>query len=367
MTFEDLAFHVRTQQETSLSLALASPFVLTLSRDAYSPAKKNELAGVVGLADPNDIIKQLISLFLSKSVANEGGERRSVERLAWIASKMGDSRELWWWDIARWACSDYFKVPYSLLTSLATGWLVGLTVVLILAWWIPIAGFLIGAAFGLATFGVSLRTLLTQKSTGPLDNDAPLIRRRLGTPIQGIKVAIMTLSGSAAGWLSWLFAGKWLGATAATVTFVAILRFVRLPLAAVVTPLTSYRNDRVGAIVVALLWSSLSYLWSAVIYGPLVGLLVGLSVGVAIQPFVSHSGRLAFVEVCFYVFRRERVSIIRLLTSAADRRVLWEAGAAFQFRHSGLQHYLAAQDRQPVVALAEPSVPGGDVVADPKH
>jgi hypothetical protein len=80
----------------------------------------------------------------------------------------------------------------------------------------------------------------------------------------------------------------------------------------------------------------------SIVFGVIIGLTAGPAPGTAIT------------DLTLAVTGRGRVRLVRLLAGAHQRQVLRQVGPIYQFRHAGLQDYLAglASDRESVRRLA---------------
>jgi hypothetical protein len=76
-----------------------------------------------------------------------------------------------------------------------------------------------------------------------------------------------------------------------------------------------------------------------------IGLAVGLMFG-SVTWFVTGQASQVKLAGFALTWRPGRVQFLRLLQDAAQKQVLRQAGAAYQFRHAELQEYLAAMHRQ---------------------
>jgi hypothetical protein len=383
--WRDLIDRLRHMPDSPIAKALNSPLTLTLVRDTYRPGESvRELLDAVDRgSSPKDIEDHLLDRVLPAAYAPRPGEgpptyqledaQRALRHIAVQMSQHG-TRDLEWWRIPMWPPAP---APFRLIV---TGLVIG-----------PVCGLVIGLGVGL-TCGLGFAGgLLAGGLAGGLVFGCGCAVTGLGghSPTQLARWRwrqLLSRFTHVVGWARWLLVG---GLAFGTLAGVAVGLFVRPGLgvgialvswvvigllvgliggfsqpasrgsASPLTPLASWRGDRVFGLVIGLVGGLVIglALGLALEFGAglnirhgltlVIWAVVGLTLGLAVGFIAAEAwpASLAFWQLA----RRwdTPVRLLQFLEDACKRDVLRTVGPVYQFRHSRLQDRLANPARTP--------------------
>ena len=370
--WQELTSRIRADRDSPLSQALNSPLTLTLVRDTYHGGEIRELLefcdsatdGMTRTLASETITGHLLDRVLPAAYTRQPGQpplpynlataQHGLTRIAAQMSQDG-TRDLNWWQIARWAPSTLRIATTMLAAVIALG---------------PMAG-LVGLKFGLvpglltgvgavsgAAFlgGVILRRVVggndQPTAIGDFRISKALNKRTLRTSlIFGLFGGLVF--GVVIGLVDGLAAGLAAGLAGALVIVLAMVVGDAVEAdpdsGRSLQPIASWKGDRTAWLVV--------WLMSGATAGPMTGVMVGLSAGLAaglefgLAAFGAASVlallsaqiwavALTFIQLA--IEWRTPVRLMKFLNDAHSRNVLRAVGPSYQFRHARLQDRLAA-------------------------
>jgi hypothetical protein len=227
--WQQVGAYLRSNPASAAARALNNPLTLSLARDAYTTGDPVVLTDPGRFSTTDAISEHLIDQFLVTAYPSEDERAHAVRWLAWIASHMGASPDLQWWDIPRWVPRWKLRLARGLTTGLATGLLVTI------AAWLTYghtrgltAAFAGGLKFGIAAGTGSgliagLVTRLTARPPATAGMRVPLVKRwtvRAALAGLAVSLALSAFAGIYSGFV--LFAGTVLY-TAPLFAYVAVL------------------------------------------------------------------------------------------------------------------------------------------------
>jgi hypothetical protein len=395
--WHELASRLRQEPGSPLARALSNPLMLTLVRDTYRAG--DDVGGLLGLRDAaghpassEDIAGHLLDRVLPAAYTPQPGEPPpgydppAAERaLRCIATRMNNdgTRDLQWWHVPAWAPAAP-RIIVTWLGAVLVGGLAG--------------GFAYGLAYGLAgglwfgiAFGIAAGIAAGRGNKTPkrkarvrwrqLFRRRPLMVGLLAVLVSWLVAGYFAGSGLTVGLADGLMSGllAWFGAG-----LVAGMSHPGTDNTSPLSPLSSWRSDRVFGLMVGLVvwvWagfaSGLAYglaggfasglvtgFASGIAFGLAFGLTFGLTFGLMVGLVYpqSWSSSLAFAQLA--ASDRTPVRLMRFLEDARSRGVLRTVGPVYQFRHARLQDRLAAQE--PATGqqgLGEPRLAAGGAAA----
>ena len=374
----DLIGQLRNAPDSPIAKAMNSPLRLTLVRDTYHEGDDvHELLDfcATGGITPTDIEDHLLDRVLP--AAYKEGDRSydlaSAERtLRHIAAQMGkdETYDLAWWQISGWAP----LAPRWIGTGILIGVMAGFVASIQAGWWAAVVGLMgFGLVGPVAQGGRSPQRIARLRwrqlfALGPLGYGLGIgLCGAVGLWLDSTLTAAL-VAGPVVGFASWIAAG-----------YLVALSDPGDENASPLTPLASWRRDRVSGIFVgvaaALVVGVLRALSDDVSYGgPLgrftksmvtwlrlphqgwseaalledigVALVIGVVVALAFSGTWAASG--AFGQLAWRW--HTPVRLLRFLDDAREREVLRTVGPLYQFRHRRLQDRLAG--------ATAPAIPG---------
>ncbi len=383
--WHELTSQLRHEPGSPLARALSNPLTLTLVRDTYRAA--DDVGELLGLRDAaghpassEDIAGHLLDRVLPAAYAPQPGEPPpsydppAAERaLRCIATRMNNdgTRDLQWWHIPAWAPA----APRIIATWLGAVLVAGL-----------VGGYAYGLAYGLAgglwfgiAYGIAAGIAAGRGNKTPkrkarlrwrqLFRRGPLVVGLLAVPAVWLAAGYLAGSGLTVGFADALMSGllAWFGAG-----LVSGMSQPGTDNTSPLSPLSSWRSDRVFGLVVGLVvwvWAGLGSglatgLSTGLVTGLPIGLVTGLVTGLTFGLLVglvypqSWSSSLAFAQLA--ASDRTPVRLMRFLEDARSRGVLRTVGPVYQFRHARLQDRLAAREPETGEGPGEPPLTAGD-------
>jgi MFS family permease len=344
---------------------LDNPLTLTLAREAYTRRDPSELTDPAVFATAAALREYLTDQILVTAYRDEQDLAHAVRWLAWIAQRLGPSRDLPWWQIPAWIPLWQLRLARVVTIGLVAGLINGIALNIISALTTGFTGNLaIGLAANLAhgmatgllfglVFGVwPGRRLQPRKLAPRWPKLADLQRVFSDGPMMWVAIFLAFIWGV----IGTVAFGPTAGlAVAAVVVLAAEFRNLwSIPSAdsRSATASETYRADRWATAITGLalglvmLLAGLSTDVPVGFTSPLANALAnalpfGISVTVAAWLAVGQAPRVLFAEIILACQHHHRVRLMRLLEDAADRQVLRQAGVMYQFRHATLQDRLA--------------------------
>jgi hypothetical protein len=100
--WEQVGAYLNRNPDSAAAKALNNPLTLSLARDAYISEDPSELIDPAKFPTAEIIRAHLLDQFLVTAYPDEQQRALAVRQLAWIAYRMGDGRDLRWWEIPAW-------------------------------------------------------------------------------------------------------------------------------------------------------------------------------------------------------------------------------------------------------------------------
>ena len=352
--WEQVGAYLTHNPESVAARTLDNPLTLSLTRDTYAGQDPAELTDPAIFPTVDALREHLIDQVLVTAYPDEKQRARATWWLAWIARRMGTSRDLPWWDIPTWIPRWQLRLIRVLIIAFAVGLVVGITDGFAGG---PGQGLLAGLVLGILgglVFGLGLGRRGEPRTLAPRWPRLGELRRTsasLSTLVIWLSLGLLfgLLTGAAFGPVTGLAVGLAIGLA------VGLRDLWGSPSAdsRSATGVGTYRAD----------------LRTSMIHGLAVGIVIGLAVGLVNElTFGFASGlanrlvagfaygfafglaaglgtgqvpRVKFTEFVVTCRRQDRVRFLRLLEDASTRQVLRQAGVVYQFRHAALQDRLA--------------------------
>jgi hypothetical protein len=377
--WEQVGDYLKRNPDSVAARALDNPLNLSLARDSYTTKDPTVLIDPGKFPTEDAIREHLIDQLLVTAYPDERQRAYVIKWLAWIAKRLGPSRDLPWWEIPVWI--PLWKLR--LTRALAIGLPVGVAAAFVASHAIglvvghvhgPMAAITVGVAGGVgAGLGSDLRgggfkhapRMFTLRWPGTRQI-AWILRTGLevglgigltmgfaGALAAGFASGFTSRAGS--GFTDGFVVGLVLGAVVGLV--VALLGVWATPIA--VSPSASaaatYRADlRAGAIaglMTGLAGGLATGLGAGLEFGPAFGfeasVVSALGIGLPVWMLTAQAPQVKFTELVVATQGGGRVHFLHLLNEAFSRQVLRQAGAVYQFRHAALQDRLAERDPLP--------------------
>jgi hypothetical protein len=371
----EVADHLAAHPGGVAARALTTPLALSLAREAYRDADARALIDPNTYTTPEDLTRRLLVQALVAAYPIRRERVTALRWLEWIAERLGDSRDLRWSNIPVWLATTRPSVAKR-ATVLAAG--IGVLCGVLTT------GSAVRDAYRLAAINETLGALVTiffmvgiYAAAGAISLGAVLdvgCEPRRFIPWLGVE-GLRSL-GKLAGVFTLILLGfavvsgrllpQWWGTLTGGV--VLCLPFLPVfgiaPLSPFVGPQESYRADRrrvlavagYGALLLAAVAISLihQYGGGASASSYVLGVLIGGISGAYLYATIFGLGSVTALWYLQLVLLAQGtpVSFIRLLRTAHDRRVLRQAGTAYQFRHATLQDLFASHPELLREALA---------------
>ncbi|GAA3838509.1 hypothetical protein GCM10023083_82650 [Streptomyces phyllanthi] len=378
----------RLGSDTPVGQALSTPLGLFLARTIYAPPPRvgatgpaphpDELCDTTLLRTRDELERHLFSRFITAVYdVRDGHSKRSrwsVQQarhtLAVLARHLeahrGGSTDLAWWELGSAAPAEQRENTAELATALIGAVTVGL-----------VAGLSSGLGWGLAGMLAAFLICGFASAIG-LSKAAAVVypSSRFQTALNfGITAAFVTAF--AVVQFVGARAAQWAGLIAAAILwnrFNRRLTLERADLAVRVGPGKLVTQDRRIFFQIMLLYVLGFGAWGVFMMGlnssfwviPALGfgggLAVGLTMGLARGFYVGFREtawpQFAVTAACLAMRNHVPWSLMVFLQDAHDRGILRQVGTVYQFRHIGLQHYLAEQPSSDDDALPRTGVPG---------
>jgi hypothetical protein len=385
-----LGEYLQQNPGSGVANALNNPLNLTLLRSAYIDQDPNLLLRL-NLPTTQAVTDHLIKELLILAFPDPNIRHGSVDALRWLARNLGPLRDLAWWQVARWIPYTRLIFMRAVIASVFAGLVVGLLTGISFGYYYENTAF--GLAVGGGAAAVSALVAGILAIFGGLVFARPggeprYVALRIPRPpeIPGL-VAFSILGGffMSIGVIAFLLLGlslaqmvyQGMGGFVGNVTFMEVIeckdcvvallptgfilafmmslvRIWTVPPAATptLTPLSSYRADRLASVVYAMSVALAFGIAGAFSYGlgpsEPNGVLVGVAAaicfalvgGVLSLLIFSQSALLALALSIRVVPRRAR-QLMPFCENMVKKQVLRQAGPIYQFRHAALQDYLA--------------------------
>jgi len=376
--WEQVGAYLKRNPGSVAAQALDNPLTLSLARDTYSSRDPAALTDPARFLTVEALRQHLIDQLLVTAYPDQRRRAYATSWLTWIASQMGTSRDLPWWDIPTWVPRWKLHLARGLtigvivgsVTAFAATHLVGLVTGHIHGPTATIASALVvgSAASGVVESGIGfwhrpatliprlprMRDLAWMLRLGLLGGLAVALAVGFG-----VALAAALVSGSAAragyGFVTGLVVGYVFGLVAGLTYALRGLWAIPIATSPSATAAGSYRTDlghcSIAGLITGLAGGLAAGLAAGLKFGTAFGLeasiVFGLGAGLVIT-FVS--GQVPLVKLTELVLAcqgKGRVHFLHLLEEASSRQVLRQAGAVYQFRHAALQDRLTEMHSRP--------------------
>jgi hypothetical protein len=350
--------------------ALDNPLTLSAARDTYKNQDPMLLTDTARFPTTHAVRQHLFNQLLVTAYPDERQRGHATRWLAWIACRLGSSRDLSWWEIPGWVPLWKLRVSFGCIGGLLFGLAAGLTAAHVAGWK---TGLLAGVPAGWI-FGIGVAALLHNRGFEryPRAFVPRLPRlRELGWILLG-----GLIGGLVIGFTVWLAAalavslGAGLGVRAGPGLVFAFAAgyifglaiglalgfgyFCTIPVAASpsATAVGTYRADRRTSGIAALVIGVVAGVLVGSAFGFIPGLVTGLGAGLFAALIAVQVPVVKLTEIILRFEVGSSISFQRTLEDALDRQLLRQAGTVYQFRHAALQDHLAAMSTQQPTAVS---------------
>ena len=386
--WEQVGAYLKRSPDSIAARALDNPLTLSLARDSYTSRDPTVLTDPGRFPTEAALRQHLIDQLLVTAYPDERQRAQVTIWLAWIASQMGSSRDLPWWEIPAWIPQWKLRLTRALATGLAVGataafaasHLVGLAAGAAHGP-VPVitAGLVIGVAAGVGSYlrGGSRDSPITLIPRWP---DARRLAWILGAGlvvglalgcVVGLGSALAALTSGATvlavpGFADGFVVGAAFGAALGLVLGLRDVWAAPTAGSPSASAVTTYRADLRSGVTTGLMTglagSLAAGLAAGLRFGPAFGfeasVVFGLGAGL---PVCLQTARVPSVKLTELVLASQgsgRVHFAHLLDEALSKQVLRQAGTVYQFRHASFQDHLAAYPYASM-GLTAPSSPAG--------
>jgi hypothetical protein len=375
--WERVGAYLKRNPDSVAARALDNPLTLSLARDTYSIQDPAVLTDPGRFATVDAISEHLFDQLLITAYPDEDQRVQVTRWLAWIAHRMGTSRDLPWWEIPTWIPRWKLHVARGLAIGLIAGVVAAFMarqVVGLVAGHVhgPVAvtaaGLVVGSGAAIAAevwagLGHRPRTLAPRL---PHVREVGWILRigfmmglliALGVGI-GAMLTVGLVSGSTTragqGFLVGFLDGFTFGLVVGLVLGLGGLWTTPIAASPSVTAVGIYRADLRTSVIFGLMTGLASGLVAGLgadlefgsTFGLATGVVCGLGAGLVIGLVTAQVPSVKLTELVLACQGRGRAHFLHFLEDALDRQVLRQAGAVYQFRHAALQDRLAGMYSQ---------------------
>ena len=344
--------------------ALDNPLTLSAARDAYKNQDPILLTDTARFPTAHAIRQHLFNQLLLTAYPDERQRDHATRWLAWIACRLGTSRDLSWWEIPGWVPLWKLRVIFGCIGGLLFGLAASLAAAHVAG---RETGLLTGVLAG-STFGLGVAVFLHRR---PLKRYPRAFVPRLPRLRElGWILQAGLAGGLIIGFTVWLAAalavslGAGLGTRAGPGLVLALaagcifglamgltLGFgfcCTIPVASSpsATAVGTYRADRRTSVIAGLVIGVVAGVTVGFAFGFTSGLVTGLGAALFTGPIAVQVPVVKLTEIILRFEEGNSVNFHRTLEDALDRQLLRQAGTVYQFRHAALQDHLAAMYTQ---------------------
>jgi MFS family permease len=360
----EVADYIARNPDSAAAQALNNPLALSLAREAYVGGDPVEMTDPDIFSTPPALLGYLIDHVLVTAYPDERQRTQSAGWLAWIARRMGTSRDLSWWEIPGWLPRWQLRLGrilgFGFIIGLGAG--LSLDITPTLTAWMGSSSAL-GVAAGVAEgivigliFGIFFGPWISRRGkphafTVRWPGRHDLLRITIIITLLAIAIIEATFLTEI---FIWLYVSIWIVAALGLAFEVHAIWATPAASAPSATPASTYRVDRLTSLMTGLVTGA-AFACVSGFAGPTAstGLMsflgyrldaavpFGWTIAIAAALFTGQVPNLKLTEAILACRHQNRVHFIRLLEDATRRQILRQAGVVYQFRHAALQDRLA--------------------------